>query len=142
MKTLTIRVNTGSEKVVVDITTDAASFVVGEGDGMLNIFVPHATAGVAIIETGAGSDADLLDSIDRVLPADEGLYRHRHGTSGHGADHVLPAWIAPSIVVPVIDGELTLGTWQSIVLVDPNRDNPVRTVRFSMLRSSDSSVLP
>jgi len=142
VKTVTINLRTGKEKVVVDVTGQAVSFVAGEGDGLLNVFVPHATAGVAIIETGAGSDADLLDSIDRVLPPDEGLYRHRHGSSGHGADHVLPAWIAPSIVVPVIDGELTLGTWQSIVLVDPNRDNPVRTVRFSMLRSSGSSLLP
>jgi len=142
MKTVTVNLRTGEEKVVVDITGQAVSFVAGEGDGLLNVFVPHATAGVAIIETGAGSDGDLLDSIDRALPPDEGLYRHRHGSPGHGADHVLPAWIAPSIVVPVIDGELALGTWQSIVLVDPNRDNPVRTVRLSMLRSTSSSVLP
>jgi secondary thiamine-phosphate synthase enzyme len=134
MKTVTINLRTGEKKVVVDITGQAVSFVAGEGDGLLNVFVPHATAGVAIIETGAGSDTDLLDSIDRILPPDEDLYRHRHGSPGHGADHVLPAWIASSIVVPVIDGELALGTWQSIVLVDPNRDNPIRTVRFSLLR--------
>jgi len=100
-------------------------------DGLLNVFVPHATAGVAVIETGAGSDHDLLDSIDRLLIPDDSLYRHRHGSPGHGADHVLPGWIAPSIVLPVIDGHLALGTWQSIVLVDPNRDNPTRTVRLS-----------
>ena len=135
MNTTTITIFTGREKTVVDITVDAASFVEGFGDGLLNVFVPHATAGVAIIETGAGSDTDLLDSIDRLLPPDDGLYRHRHGSPGHGADHVLPGWIAPSIVVPVVGGSLALGTWQSIVLVDPNRDNPSRTVRLSFLTS-------
>ncbi len=134
MKTETFSVTTGRDKVVVDITGEASSFVAGEGDGLLNVFVPHATAGVAIIETGAGSDTDLLDAIDRMLPPEDGLYRHRHGSPGHGADHVLPAWIAPSIVVPVIDGRLALGMWQSIVLVDPNRDNPTRTVRLTMMR--------
>ena len=133
MKTETISVHTGQTKVVVDITREVAAFVAGEGDGLVNVFVPHATAGVAILETGAGSDADLLDAIDRILPPDDDLYRHRHGSPGHGADHVLPAWIAPSIVVPVIEGRLALGTWQSIVLVDPNRDNPVRNVRLSMM---------
>ena len=132
MKTTTITIETGHTKTVVDITREVASFVAGEGDGLANVFVPHATAGIAILETGAGSDADLLDAIERILPSNEGLYRHRHGSPGHGADHVLPAWIAPSIVVPVIEGRLALGTWQSIVLVDPNRDNPVRTVRLSM----------
>ncbi len=132
MKTTTFSVTTGRGKAVVDITGEVASFVAGEGDGLVNVFVPHATAGVAIIETGAGSDTDLLAAIDRLLPPDDGLYRHRHGSPGHGADHVLPAWIAPSIVVPVIDGRLALGTWQSIVLVDPNRDNPTRTIRLSM----------
>jgi secondary thiamine-phosphate synthase enzyme len=133
MKTETFRVTTGHDTTVVDITTEVASFVSGQGDGLVNVFVPHATAGVAILETGAGSDADLLDAIDRILPPDDSLYRHRHGSPGHGADHVLPAWIAPSMVIPVLDGRLALGTWQSIVLVDPNRDNPVRTVRLSML---------
>jgi secondary thiamine-phosphate synthase enzyme len=133
MKTETISVHTGQTKVVVDITRELAAFVAGQGDGLVNVFVPHATAGVAILETGAGSDADLLDAIDRILPPQDILYRHRHGSPGHGADHVLPAWIAPSIVVPVIDGGLALGTWQSIVLVDPNRDNPIRTVRLSMM---------
>jgi secondary thiamine-phosphate synthase enzyme len=133
MKTITITVHTGRSRAVVDITHDAASFVADLGGGLLNVFVPHATAGVAIIETGAGSDPDLLDSIERLLPPDDALYRHKHGTPGHGADHVLPAWIAPSVIVPVVAGRLALGTWQSIVLVDPNKDNPVRTVRLSML---------
>jgi secondary thiamine-phosphate synthase enzyme len=133
MNTGTFTIETGRSKTIIDITRRVASFVAGEGDGLVNVFVPHATAGVAILETGAGSDTDLLDAIDRLLPPDDSLYRHRHGSPGHGADHVLPAWIAPSLVVPVIDGRLGLGTWQSIVLVDPNRDNPVRTVRLSMV---------
>jgi secondary thiamine-phosphate synthase enzyme len=131
MKTVVITLTTGSSKTVVDITGEAAKFVAAEGSGLLNVFVPHATAGVAIIETGAGSDTDLLASIDSLIPPDDALYRHRHGSPGHGADHVLPAWIAPSTVVPVIDGRLALGTWQSIVLVDPNRDNPKRSVRLT-----------
>ena len=133
MNTTTITLDTGHDKRIVDITGEAAAFVIGRGDGLLNVFVPHATAGLAIIETGAGSDSDLMDAIDRVLPPDDELYRHRHGSPGHGADHVLPGWISPSVVVPVVDGRLTLGTWQSIVLVDPNRDNPTRTIRFSMV---------
>ncbi|GMQ93728.1 MAG: secondary thiamine-phosphate synthase enzyme YjbQ [Acidimicrobiia bacterium] len=133
METTTITIRTGHGKTIVDITAEAGSFVGGHGDGLLNVFVPHATAGVAILETGAGTETDLLDSIDRLLPSDDALYRHRHGSPGHGADHVLPAWIAPSMVVPVVGGQLMLGTWQSIVLVDPNRDNPTRTVRFSFL---------
>jgi len=133
METTTITIHTGHGKTVVDITAEAASFVSGHGEGLLNVFVPHATAGVAILETGAGTETDLLDSIDRLLPPDDALYRHRHGSPGHGADHVLPAWIAPSMVVPVAGGQLMLGTWQSIVLVDPNRDNATRTVRFSFL---------
>lgn len=133
MKTETFSIETGRVKTAVDITAEVAAFVAGEGDGLVNVFVPHATAGVAVLETGAGSEADLLDAIDRILPPDDGFYRHRHGSPGHGADHVLPAWIAPTIVLPVIDGRLALGTWQSIVLVDPNRDNPVRTVRLSMV---------
>ena len=131
MKTTTITIGTGNTPTATDITYEAASFVSEEGDGLLNVFVPHATAGIAIIETGAGSDDDLLASIERVLPSNESLYRHRHGSPGHGADHVLPAWISPSATVPVVAGQLMLGTWQSIVLVDPNRDNPTRTIRFS-----------
>jgi secondary thiamine-phosphate synthase enzyme len=133
MKTETFTIETGRSKTIIDITRHVALFVAGEGDGLVNVFVPHATAGVAILETGAGSDTDLLDAIDRLLPPDDNLYRHRHGSPGHGADHVLPAWIAPSIVIPVIDGRPGLGTWQSVVLVDPNRDNPVRTIRLSLI---------
>ena len=128
-------VTTGSTKATFDMTGEVARFVAGEGDGLVNIFVPHATAGVAILETGAGSDQDLIDSIDRVLPPDDTLYRHRHGSPGHGADHVVPAWIAPSVVVPVVDGQLALGTWQSIVLVDTNRDNVSRSVRLTLMTS-------
>lgn len=133
MNTTTITLHTGTSRIAVDITREASAFASGCGDGLLNVFVPHATAGVAIIETGAGSDDDLLASIERLLPSDDDLYRHRHGSPGHGADHVLPAWICPSVVLPVVDGKLMLGTWQSIVLVDPNRDNPIRVVRFSLL---------
>ena len=128
-------VTTGSTKATFDMTGEVARFVAGEGDGLVNIFVPHSTAGVAILETGAGSDQDLIDSIDRVLPPDDTLYRHRHGSPGHGADHVVPAWIAPSVVVPVVDGQLALGTWQSIVLVDTNRDNVRRSVRLTLMTS-------
>lgn len=133
MRTEILRFETGRTRGVFDITPDAARFVSGTGDGLLNVFVPHATAGVAIIETGAGSDDDFLDAIDSILPRDDRRYRHRHGSAGHGADHVLPGFVAPSIVVPVVDGRLALGTWQSIVLVDPNEDNAVRTVQLSLL---------
>ena len=99
----------------------------------MNVFAPHATAGLALIETGAGSDLDLATTLEALLPREEDRYRHRHGSDGHGADHVLPAIISPSLVVPVFDGHLALGTWQSIVLVDTNGDNPHRTVRLSFL---------
>jgi secondary thiamine-phosphate synthase enzyme len=117
---------------VSDLTAAAAAFVRDEGDGLLNVFVPHATAGIAIIETGAGSDHDLMSIIDELVPRED-RYRHRHGSPGHGADHVLPGIVAPSTTVPVTGGQLALGTWQSIVLVDTNSDNPERTVRFSLL---------
>ena len=133
MRTETLTISTGATSTVVDLTRDAARFVATATDGLLNVFVPHATAGIAIIETGAGSDIDLLDAIERILPRDEGLYRHRHGAPGHGADHVLPAWLSPSAVVPVVDGRLQLGTWQSIVLIDTNVDNPVRRVILSFI---------
>ncbi|MGB3333432.1 MAG: secondary thiamine-phosphate synthase enzyme YjbQ [Mycobacterium sp.] len=116
----------------VDLTDQVRSFCAGHGDGLCNVFVPHATAGVAIIETGAGSDSDLVDTLERLLPRDD-RYRHAHGSPGHGADHVLPAIVAPSITVPVVDGEPLLGTWQSVVLVDLNRDNPRRSVRLSFV---------
>ena len=132
MKTQTITITTGNRRGVTDITRSAADFVAGEGDGLLNVFVPHATAGIAIIETGAGSDDDFMSIIDDLLPRVD-TYRHRHGSPGHGADHVLPGIVSPSVVVPVLAGALALGTWQSIVLVDPNADNPDRKVRFSFI---------
>ena len=132
MDTDVITVRTGSRPAVADITAQAARFVAGRGDGLLHVFVPHATAGVAIIETGAGSDDDLLRTLDDLLPADD-RWRHRHGTAGHGRDHVLPTFVAPYASLPVVAGEIALGTWQSICLVDPNGDNPSRQVRFSFL---------
>ena len=116
----------------VDLTDQVRDFCSGRGDGLCNVFVPHATAGVAIIETGAGSDADLVDALERLLPRDD-RYRHSHGSPGHGADHVLPGIVSPSVTVPVAGGRPLLGTWQSIVLVDLNRDNPRRSVRLSFL---------
>jgi secondary thiamine-phosphate synthase enzyme len=127
-----LRVRTGSVPAVRDLTGECAAFVAGEGDGLLNVFVPHATAGVAVLEVGAGSDEDLLRALDDLLPAD-GRWRHRHGAPGHGRDHVLPAFVAPSVVVPVLGGRLALGAWQSVVLVDTNGDNPDREVRLSFL---------
>jgi len=132
MDTELLELGTGSTKQVVDLTSRVARFVADKGDGLVQVFCPHATAGVALIETGAGSEADLLDIIDRLLPP-EFAYRHQHGSPGHGADHILPAFIAPSVTVPVLEGRMQLGTWQSIVLVDPNRDNPHRRVRLSFL---------
>jgi len=132
MRSVTFEVRTGAEGRVRDLTAECVGFVADEGDGLLSVFVPHATAGLAILETGAGSDDDLLSAIDEMLPAD-GRWRHRHGSAGHGRDHVLPALIAPSITLPVVGGGLQLGTWQSICLVDTNVDNAVRTVRLSFL---------
>jgi secondary thiamine-phosphate synthase enzyme len=133
MDTEVLSFTTGRQRAIVDLTRDVARFVAGKGDGLVSVFVPHATAGVAIIETGAGSDADLLDRIDALIPRDDSLYRHRHGSAGHGADHVVPGFVAPSVTVPVLDGVPALGTWQSIVLVDANADNPTRRVRLSFL---------
>jgi len=129
----TIDVDT-SRRRMVDLTDAVRSFCTGHGDGLCNVFVPHATAGVAIIETGAGSDDDLVDTLERLLPRDN-RYRHAHGSPGHGADHVLPALVSPSVTVPVQDGRPLLGTWQSVVLVDLNRDNPRRSVRLSFIDS-------
>ena len=123
---------TGNSEVVLDLTRDCTDFVAGAGDGLLQLFVPHATAGIAILETGAGSDADLLSTLGGLLPADD-RWQHRHGSPGHGRSHVMPALIPPHATVPVLDGELALGTWQSICLVDLNVDNPDRQVRFSFL---------
>ncbi len=132
MDSETFTYRTGGEDRVLDITSDCEKFASGRGDGLLHVFVPHATAGIAIIETGAGSDGDLLASLEDMLPADD-RWRHRHGSPGHGRSHVMPALIAPFASVPVLDGRLALGTWQSVCLVDLNIDNHEREVRLSFL---------
>jgi secondary thiamine-phosphate synthase enzyme len=132
MRSEVITVQTGSRATVRDITAEASSFVSKLGDGLLHVFVPHATAGVALMETGSGSEQDLLTALDELLPADD-RWRHRHGAPGHGRDHLVPALVAPYAIVPVLGGRLALGTWQSICLVDPNGDNPSRQVRLSFL---------
>ncbi|MGE0216024.1 secondary thiamine-phosphate synthase enzyme YjbQ [Mycolicibacterium sp.] len=131
MKTEVLDIDT-SRRRIVDLTNDVRSFCSAQSDGLCNVFVPHATAGVAVIETGAGSDEDLLDALERLLPRDN-RYRHAHGSPGHGADHVLPGLVSPSVTVPVAAGRPLLGTWQSIVLVDLNVDNPRRSVRLSFV---------
>jgi secondary thiamine-phosphate synthase enzyme len=123
---------TGDREAVLDLTADCEAFAGARGDGLFHVFVPHATAGIAILETGAGSDDDLLTALDTLLPPDE-RWKHRHGTHGHGRDHVLPAFISPSLTVPVLGATLQLGTWQSICLVDTNVDNAERTIRLSFL---------
>jgi secondary thiamine-phosphate synthase enzyme len=135
MKTTTIEVHTGSRPVVLDITRHCDQFVhevSGRSDGLLHVFVPHATAGVALLELGAGSDDDLLAALDELLPADD-RWRHAHGSRGHGRSHVLPALVPPYATVPVVGGRMALGTWQSVALVDLNVDNPDRQVRLSFL---------
>jgi secondary thiamine-phosphate synthase enzyme len=129
-----ITIRTGRKPALVDLGRAVAAFLeeIGAEDGLLTVFVPHATAGVVVVELGAGSDDDLLAALDRLLPRDD-RWQHRHGSPGHGADHVLPLLVSPSVTVPVSDGRLTLGTWQSIALLDPNRDNPERTVRLAFL---------
>ncbi|WP_372729583.1 YjbQ family protein [Nocardioides sp.] len=132
MDSQTQRYRTGGSEAVLDLTRDCRRFVAGRGDGLLHLFVPHATAGIAILETGSGSDDDLLAALADLLPADD-RWQHRHGSPGHGRSHVMPALVPPHATVPVLDGELALGTWQSVCLVDLNVDNPERTVRFSFL---------
>ena len=130
-----IRVKTGSRETVTDITGQCAEFATVAargGDGLLHVFVPHATAGIAIIELGSGSDPDLLSALAALLPADD-RWQHAHGSRGHGRSHVLPAIVAPYATIPVLGGRLALGTWQSIALVDVNVDNPDRQVRLSFL---------
>jgi secondary thiamine-phosphate synthase enzyme len=128
----TFQVGSGG-RIVVDLTDRVVGFVreIG-GDGLVHVFAPHATAGLALIETGSGSESDLEALLARTLPRDD-RYAHRHGSVGHGGDHLLPAFVAPSLVIPVLGGALALGTWQSVVLVDPNRDNNTRTIRMSFV---------
>lgn len=132
MLTTVLTIRTGDREAVRDLTGECAEFVRGQRDGLLHVFVPHATAGVAVLELGAGSDDDLLAALRDLLPADD-RWRHRHGSPGHGRSHVLPALVPPYATVPVLAGRLALGTWQSIALVDLNVDNPDRQVRLSFL---------
>jgi secondary thiamine-phosphate synthase enzyme len=135
MKTEIFRVHTGRRDTVFDITAQCADFArqaSGGGDGLLHVFVPHATAGVAVIELGAGSDRDLMTVLAGLLPADD-RWQHAHGSRGHGRAHVLPAFVAPFTLLPVVAGQLALGTWQSVAIVDLNVDNPDRQVRLSLV---------
>ena len=132
MKRHELAVRTGRLRGLFDITAECAAFVRDEADGVLVVFVPHATAGVVVVELGSGTERDLVDALDRLLPRDD-RWRHAHGTAGHGADHVLPLLAPPSLSVPVADGRLALGAWQSIALLDPNADNDVRRVLLTFL---------
>jgi len=135
VKTATFRLRTAGRECVVDITERCAGFAreaAEGGDGLLHVFVPHATAGLAVMELGAGSDADLLAVLAGLLPADD-RWRHAHGSRGHGRSHVLPAFLPPFATFPVVGGALALGTWQSVALVDLNADNTERTVRLSLV---------
>jgi secondary thiamine-phosphate synthase enzyme len=132
VRSVELEIDTGGRRVV-DLTSHVRRFAEDAGaDGLVHVFVPHATAGVALMETGAGSEADLEEALERLLPRDD-RYAHRHGSVGHGGDHLLPVFVSPSLVLPVEDGELLLGTWQSVVIVDPNRENDRRRVRLSFV---------
>jgi secondary thiamine-phosphate synthase enzyme len=133
MDTVEVEVDT-SRREISDLTRELEGFCSNRGDGLVNVFVPHATAGLALMEVGSGSEGDLVATLDRILPRSV-PYRHAHGSEGHGADHVLPALVSPSLTIPVTSGRPMLGTWQSLVLVDLNQDNPRRKVRFSFIRS-------
>lgn len=132
MDTTSFTVRTGDRFGVVDLTRDIERWLAGRGDGLLNVLAPHATAGLALLETGSGTEADLESALADLLPRDD-RWVHRHGSPGHGADHVLPALVSPTLTLPVSGGRLGLGTWQSVVLVDPNLDNAERTVRLAFL---------
>ena len=135
MDSRVLDVRTGSREAVHDLTRECEQFLAGidARDGLLHVWVPHATAGLAVLETGAGSDDDLLAALRELLPADD-RWQHRHGSPGHGRDHVLPALCPPYASVPVVEGRMALGTWQSVCLVDLNGDNPLRQVRLSFLQ--------
>jgi secondary thiamine-phosphate synthase enzyme len=132
VKTAELTIRTEHRRGLVDLTDACAQFAANEGDGLLVVFVPHATAGVLVMELGSGSDADLMAALDGLLPRDD-RWAHRHGSAGHGADHLVAMVAPPSLTVPVVGGRLTLGTWQSIALLDPNTDTATRTVRLSFL---------
>jgi secondary thiamine-phosphate synthase enzyme len=140
MESIEIALTTGS-RLVTDVTQEVAGFCAGKGDGLCHVFAPHATAGLAVMELGAGSEADLEEVLGRALPRDD-RYRHRHGSRGHGGDHVLPVFISPSLVLAVRDGAPVLGTWQSIVFVDPNTDNPRRTLQLHFVSDGASPAPP
>lgn len=135
MRTSELAIRTGGVRGLTDLTAACQAFVAeaaADEDGLLSVFVAHATAGLAIVELGSGTEADIVAALDDLLPRDD-RWHHRHGPRGHGADHVAPAFVAPSVVIPVVGGQMALGTWQSIALVDPNADKPVRTVRLSFV---------
>lgn len=129
-----LTVDSGTRPTIVNLTDECARFLadIGAADGLLSVFVPHATAGIVVMELGAGSERDLLETLDELLPRDD-RWAHRHGSPGHGADHVLPLLVSPSVTIPVAEGRMTLGTWQSVALLDPNVDNPQRRVRLAFL---------
>jgi secondary thiamine-phosphate synthase enzyme len=131
MQTTELIIDTSSWRTV-DLTDEVASFCSSLGDGLVSVFAPHATAGIALMELGSGSENDLEELLERLMPRDH-RYRHRHGSPGHGADHLLPVLVSPSLVLPVLDGRAVIGTWQRITLVDLNPDNPSRKVRLSFV---------
>ena len=133
MLTKILEVQTGGSFACLDLTGRINDWLTGRGDGLCNVFVPHATAGVALFELGAGTEIDVERAVGRLLPREDDRWVHRHGAPGHGADHVLPLIVSPSVTIPVVDGRMALGTWQSVVLVDPNTDNPRRAVRLTLL---------
>lgn len=133
MDTTTLQIDTGEQFRIVDITARVEEWLRGRGDGLCNLLAQHATAGLGLMETGSGSEHDAREALHRLLPRDDDLYAHRHGSRGHGGDHVLPLFVSPSLTLPVVGGRPVLGTWQSIVFVDPNVDNPTRQVHASFV---------
>jgi secondary thiamine-phosphate synthase enzyme len=135
VKTERLALDTGRRATIVDLTTEVEKFVSGQGDGLINVSLPHATAGLALMELGSGSEEDLLERLESILPIDD-RYSHSHGSKGHGRDHLMPAFIAPTLSLPVIEGRVSLGTWQRIALIDTNVDNPRREVLLAFLPSA------